>query len=153
MDLGLRKAWVEELRRRFAGKRVKVLLRGYSVGYGEFKEIFLTGGNYNAQDEIRICVLMDGNSTTAQYRVQCSTGWNDNEIRWGDGVNTKSFIAQSGDGEVKFELDNTSPFASKITLEGIREAARRGARRKGLAPGLTLVDLRGRKGVAPALRN
>lgn len=153
MDIGLRKAWVEELRK-FAGKRIKVTKRGQHYGDGEFKEIFLTGTKWDSQDVICICVRMDGNSSNIQFRIQCTDRWNDNELRWPafNYAGSSCFIANTIDGEVKFELDNTSPRRSAVDASKIVDGIRQSLR-KGLRPGLTLVNLRGRKGVAPALKN
>lgn len=142
MELGLRKAWVEELRRRFAGTQVKIQNR-YGYRYGEFREIFLS---YDRDDEIRISVLIDG--ITTQFRVMCNTAWND-EIRWCPGSSGTCFFVKDSEGEVKFELDET-PRGRIREVSWDRQSQ---SSRKGLRPGLKLVNLWGRKGVAPALKN
>jgi hypothetical protein len=42
--------------------------------------------------------------------------------------------------------------SSSVTVKLDREGASRQTKRKGLAPGLKLIDLRGRRGVAPSLK-
>jgi hypothetical protein len=87
---------------------------------------------------------MDGSSSITQFHVQCTPKWNDGEIRWKDN-GSSAFIARTVDGEAIFELE--SNVISLASLSSRRQS------RKGLAPGLTLVNLQGRKGVAPALKN
>jgi hypothetical protein len=149
MDVGLAKAWVEELRTRFANKRVRVACRGFATFNGELKEIFYV------DKEVHVTVIKDGAQVThyrvglahvTHYRVRLTNDWNDNEISWSDPKTSNGFVCSTTDGSVRFELEDAK--ASVSSVEGIRKNLKLN---KGLAPGLQLVELRGRKGVAPSL--
>jgi hypothetical protein len=141
MEAGLAKAWVEEIRKRFVAERVRVTGRNFSFFDGVLKEIFYI------DREIHVTVIKDGDLYATHYRVRLTSEWNGNEIRWADGATANGFICVTTDGEIRFER-NFSSTAS--VLEGIRTNLKLN-HRKGLAPGLQLVNLRGRKGVAPSL--
>lgn len=139
MDVGLAKAWVEELRTRFENKRVRVACRGFATFNGELKEIFYV------DKEVHVTVIKDGAQVT-HYRVRLTNDWYDNEISWSDPKTSNGFVCSTTDGSVRFELEDAK--ASVSSVEGIRKNLKLN---KGLAPGLQLVELRGRKGVAPSL--
>jgi hypothetical protein len=148
MDVGLAKAWVEELRTRFANKRVRVT-ESRNMESGTLKEIFLN------DKEVHVTVIKDGDTHyrvglpyMGYYRVRLTNGWNDNEISWSDPKTSNGFVCSTTDGSVRFELEDAK--ASSVVEEGIRKNLKLDNRR-GLAPGLQLVELRGRKGVAPSL--
>lgn len=145
MDVGLAKAWVEELRKRFANKRVRVTCRNFPTFDGVLKEIFYI------DKEVHVTVLKDGLHHATHYRVRLTNDWNDNEILWSDSKTSNGFICTTTDGEIRFELDaNWNAAKAESVVEGIRKNLKLNNRR-GLAPGLQLVELRGRKGVAPSL--